>query len=230
MALYQSKWICPLFQGGSRSGKFDKKEMEKMGVITPFGSTIDSGGARLSLPDGMLFGLILFILCMVLFFRRMQPKKLLLLAVLFVYLGAVFSLTQEIILPGRWDISVDSTWQAISSIERVPFEVSGTLLENSRRVGNYAEFIYLVGGNLILLMPLGILLPLINPRLHFFHMLLIAALTALSLEGFQLVGNILLGYSKRTVEVDDLIFNTGGCLLAYLLFVLCRRIRQKQGS
>lgn len=199
-----------------------------MGMVTPFGSTINSEGAQLSLPDGMLFGLILFILCMVLFFRRMQSKKLLLLAVLFVYLGAVFSLTQEIILPGRWDISADSTWWALGSVERVPFEVSGTLLENSRRIGNYSEFIYLVGGNLILLMPLGILLPLINPRLNFFHMLLIAALTALSLEGFQLVGNILLGYPKRTVEVDDLIFNAGGCLLAYLLFALCRRIRKKK--
>lgn len=199
-----------------------------MGMVTPFGSTINSSGIQFSLPDGMLAGLCVFIVCMVLFFRRFPPKKLLLLALLFVYLGAVFSLTQEIILPDAWKVSADSTWWVLRSIERVPFEVTGNLLHNSQLIGNYEEFTYLIGGNIIMLMPLGVLVPLLNPRIRFFRMLLIAALTALSIEGFQLVGNILLGHPARTVEVDDLIFNTGGCMLAYLVFAAGRRIVQKR--
>jgi glycopeptide antibiotics resistance protein len=75
-----------------------------------------------------------------------------------------------------------------------------------------------IGGNIILLAPLGVLLPLIFTRLRgLFRITLVGALVSLAIETIQ--GTLIAG---RAFDVDDIILNTLGVALAYL--ILGRRI------
>jgi glycopeptide antibiotics resistance protein len=172
----------------------------------------------------MAVGLVLYFICLILFFRNKRPLQNFYLALLFIYLAVVAMLTVSIPLPGLWRISAKSTAYAISRIEWIPFVSSANILKNSIKIGNFKEFLRVIGGNFIMLMPLGILVPLINPRFRLGHMIAVAILVPVGIEGLQLLNNILLGAASRNVQVEDVIFNAAGCLLAYLIFAGFRRM------
>jgi VanZ family protein len=70
-----------------------------------------------------------------------------------------------------------------------------------------------IGGNLALLMPLGVLLPMLSNRFRGPLRILVAVgLVSLCIETVQ--GTMLAG---RTFDADDIILNTAGAVLAYLL-------------
>ncbi|MBW7573559.1 VanZ family protein [Caproiciproducens faecalis] len=166
----------------------------------------------------MLIGLILYFICLILFFRHIKPLKNFFLAVLFMYLAVVLSLTVSLPLPQKWHISAKSTAWALSQIDWIPFESAANIFHNSVRIGSFKEFFRVIGGNFILLMPLGVLVPLSNPHFHFGRMLALSLLVPTAIEGLQLLGNILYGSAIRAVETEDILLNAAGCLLAYLIF------------
>lgn len=192
---------------------------------TLLGTKITGNWISLSVPDGMLLGAVLFVLCYALFFRRTRHKGLLWIGLLFLYLGAVLALTQKIILPPGVHIQTHTTELALRSINWKPFESAGLIWRNCTATGNYREFIRLIGGNLALLMPLGVLVPLIRPGFRLARMAFLSVVAAFTLEGLQLVFNILEGAVSRTVEIDDFILNALGCLLAYFVFAVFRKLR-----
>jgi VanZ family protein len=70
-----------------------------------------------------------------------------------------------------------------------------------------------IGGNLVLLMPLGVLLPVLSNRFRGpLRILLVVGLISLCIETVQ--GTLLTG---RAFDADDVILNTVGAVLAYLL-------------
>jgi len=70
-----------------------------------------------------------------------------------------------------------------------------------------------IGGNLVLLAPLGVLLPLITPKLRGpIRLTLVIAVISSAIEVTQ--GTAISG---RSFDVDDIILNTLGGLLAYLI-------------
>ncbi|WP_344589404.1 VanZ family protein [Actinomadura vinacea] len=79
-----------------------------------------------------------------------------------------------------------------------------------------------VGGNLILLAPLGVLLPMLSARLRGpVRLALVAALLSLAIETAQ--GLLVIG---RAFDIDDVILNVLGVVLAYALVgrLLSRKI------
>ncbi|HEX2986028.1 MAG TPA: VanZ family protein [Caproiciproducens sp.] len=178
----------------------------------------------------MAIGLGVYIVCLILFFRHKKPFQNLCLALLFMYLAIVAAITLSFPPPGSWHISARSTALAIKSIQWVPFLSAGRMLHNSFVSGNFHEFIRIIGGNLLLLMPLGILVPLINPRFRIGRMILLAVAVPVFIEGMQLVGNILIGRIIRTVEVEDVVLNAAGCLIAYLIFAGFRKLFQPKNK
>lgn len=181
---------------------------------------------RLPFLPAMGIGLILYVICLLLFFRRKKPLQKFWLAILFLYLAVVASLTLSINLPGAWHISAKSTALAIKDIQWIPFRSAGNMLRNSILANNYKEFLRIVGGNFIMLMPLGVLIPLINPRFRLGRMTAVAVLVPVGIEGLQLLNNILMGAVFRNVETEDVILNAAGCILAYLIFAGLRRLFQ----
>lgn len=177
--------------------------------------------------EGIIVGFIIFLVCYPFFYKQNTFFKNLCIASLFIYVGSVISLTMIYAPPWNWNISDSFTKHALKAINLKPFRSSYDIFMTCRRIGNYHEFIRLVGGNTIMLMPLGILVPLINNKFKLFRITLLAIGVSLGIELLQLSSNILLGKILRTVEIDDFIQNTVGCIVAYLVFSLIRGIYQR---
>jgi glycopeptide antibiotics resistance protein len=80
--------------------------------------------------------------------------------------------------------------------------------------------------NIIMFLPLGVLLPLLRPAWDDLRRLAGAAAAAsLTIEVTQLVLGVSLG-SRRAVDVNDLIANTGGAVLGLLILWLAVPSRQ----
>lgn len=83
-------------------------------------------------------------------------------------------------------------------------------------------------GNIIMFMPVGILMPLIFKRTkRFFWMLLGGFLFALSIETLQLV-LCFAGMCLRSFDVDDLILNTFGAMLGYIVYLIAFHKKYKK--
>ncbi|MEV5748468.1 VanZ family protein [Actinoallomurus sp. NPDC052308] len=75
------------------------------------------------------------------------------------------------------------------------------------------EAVLEIGGNLALLMPLGVLLPVLFDRFRgVIRLTLTVALISLAIEAVQ--GLLITG---RSFDVDDVILNTAGAMIAYLV-------------
>jgi glycopeptide antibiotics resistance protein len=172
----------------------------------------------------MTAGLILYFICLILFFRHKRPLQNFFMALLFMYLAVVAMITISIPLPSLWHISAKSTKYVVSNIEWIPFVSSANMLKNSIRIGNFKEFLRVIGGNFVLLLPLGILVPLINPHFRLGRMIAVAILVPVGIEGLQLLNNILMGATIRNVQVEDVILNAAGCLIGYLIFAGLRNL------
>ncbi|MFF2852174.1 VanZ family protein [Streptomyces sp. NPDC058001] len=109
----------------------------------------------------------------------------------------------------------------------VSVPMAGSNLRPGHSLRQYAEdYTFLaackqIGGNLLLGAPFGLLLPVLGPRrLRWLRVLMVTGLVMVLVELAQ--GAIVEG---RAFDVDDVILNTGGALLAYVL--LGRRIAHR---
>ncbi|MFI5633398.1 VanZ family protein [Streptomyces sp. NPDC051664] len=120
---------------------------------------------------------------------------------------------------------------ALAKVTLTPSPASEDLVRSNLRPGRslrqYAEdYTFLAackqaGGNLLLGVPFGILLPILIPRR--LRMLRMAALTVTVMVVIELVQGALV--PGRAFDIDDAILNTSGALLGYLL--LGRRISHR---
>ncbi|MHB1342478.1 MAG: VanZ family protein [Coriobacteriia bacterium] len=89
----------------------------------------------------------------------------------------------------------------------------------------WPESIRQVGGNLALLLPLGAALPLLHQRFEMLGKTMLAGVSAsLAVEAMQGIFSLLLGYRYKVVDIDDVILNTAGVLLGYLLYRFIRAV------
>lgn len=79
---------------------------------------------------------------------------------------------------------------------------------------------YPVIGNIALLFPLGIYLPLLFKRKDFRFNLMIGLLTTIFIETMQFVLSHIIGVTYRTTDINDIIFNTLGCIIGYIIYKL----------
>lgn len=134
--------------------------------------------------------LVLLILRLV-FGKQMSGRARFFLVLYVLYLSAMFNVVG---LPGIPYVSWDPT------VNLIPFSDYGD-----------TRFFWLSGMNVLMLVPLGFLLPNIWGRFHsFWDVLLTGFLTSASIELLQL-------FSSRATDVDDLIFNTLGTCVGFLL-------------
>jgi len=76
-----------------------------------------------------------------------------------------------------------------------------------------------VVGNFIMLLPLGIYVPLLFPKLSgFFKVLIVCFLVSVSIELMQLIT------SYRSSDIDDVILNTSGSVIGYLIYKFIKGI------
>jgi glycopeptide antibiotics resistance protein len=74
-------------------------------------------------------------------------------------------------------------------------------------------------GNLVMLLPLGIYIPLLFPGLSgFFRVFIICLCVSISIELMQLITSV------RSTDIDDVILNTFGAVIGYVLYKFLRLI------
>lgn len=104
----------------------------------------------------------------------------------------------------------------------IPFASTLATFEQSQSVG-FDIFLRLIGGNLIMLLPLGIYIPILWRKFCTWkHALGIGLIGSGTIEFLQFLMGYSTGYYYRTVDIDDVLYNTLGALLGYFLY---QRIR-----
>ncbi len=92
------------------------------------------------------------------------------------------------------------------------------------RFGFFSVFLNLAG-NVLVFMPFGLLLPIMSKKLKgFFRVVLLGFILSLAVE------SIPLATGTGCFDVDDLLLNTIGAALGFLIYVLLSRRRQKRGG
>lgn len=126
----------------------------------------------------------------------------------FVYIFVVLTLTGYFIL--YREVSSADWWQRIMlRIERKDH----VNLELFKIFSIYKISNTQIIGNLIMLLPLGIYLPLLYRRASgFFGVVIISFLVACTIEGLQLIT------SFRSADVDDIMLNTLGACIGFLVY------------
>lgn len=196
-----------------------------MDKFVPFTSVFSSAEVYFSVPDAMLIGLGIFILLRLFCFRRMKASRTLLCGAFSVYIGAVAALTLFPIHPGMFSFSWQNVSMEFNNSSLSPFLWSFQMIQNGLAADNMGTVFYNLGGNLLLLMPFGILVPLIW-RTRPLKTILIAVVSAFCVEFLQFVENVLhIGFND--VSFDDFFLNALGCILAYLLFLGIRTAVRK---
>lgn len=105
----------------------------------------------------------------------------------------------------------------------VPLREIRRFLNNRQTLGQWAVFLN-VYGNVLLFVPFGTILPVLHPKFRTFP--------AVILRGFLLsvAVEIIQYLSQRgSCDVDDVLLNTLGCVVGYLIFCIARQfVRRKQ--
>ena len=151
--------------------------------------------------------------------RRGQPAFVVAMRVLFVvYLGWVIAATL-FPLPVRTGLAeLEAAGRGVS-VGLAPLGSIRDVLAHGTR---FAQ-VWILGGNVVTLVPFGFLLPYAAPRIATWPRIAVAALVfPVAVELSQLAVSLLLGYSYRVTEVDDVLLNFAGVLLGYALYIALR--------
>ena len=99
-----------------------------------------------------------------------------------------------------------------------PFAEIKRYLYYAGRVGTVLVLLNLLG-NIICFIPYGFVIPVLSVRCRSFgKILLLSFLASLLVESIQLVSKL------GSFDVDDIMLNTLGCILGYVLFRCCNAI------
>lgn len=130
-----------------------------------------------------------------------------------VYLAILLTLT---FMP----LAVSDTSQRVD-VRLVPFRTISFALRQGLLSG---EFFVLVG-NIVAFMPVGVIVPLVTNRRSLLLVLLAAFALSIAIELGQLLVSIVVGHAYRSADVDDVIVNVFGGLVGYLVFALFSGLR-----
>lgn len=138
-----------------------------------------------------------------------------------VYFAGVLAVTVFPMVIGRpaFSMAADPGWR--DSVNLVPFRTIELYLRSS--LTGVARVNLL--GNLALLAPMGLMLPLRWRRFGgWWRIALAGVVCATSIELLQFARKYVLGMPGRSVDVDDVILNTLGVLLAFTVFKVAQAL------
>jgi glycopeptide antibiotics resistance protein len=140
--------------------------------------------------------------------------------VLFLYYLAILSVL--LFFGGLFQL--DRVWGGSVNLE--PFHTIRSYLRFYRNTGSLVSIVNLLG-NVVIMVPLGMLLPLLFRGMrHFWTCLPLCAMVAIGVEWLQWIT------ATGAADVDDSILNFLGAVLGYLLVRMCQMVaeRRKNGS
>ena len=172
-------------------------------------NSVVSTTLNISTLDSLIIG-GLFYIALLPFIYKKGLKKNILYFLIVLYSSFLFFLTVPIVLhPYPEEIFVKLKW-ALSEIIWSP-------LHSIRGISSAVSFAKLIGGNFCLLMPITIFQVIRNKECSWKKVLFTASGISIGIETLQLIGNVIIGYSYRTVELFDVVLNVSGAIVCFLL-------------
>ncbi|MBS6975484.1 MULTISPECIES: VanZ family protein [Gordonibacter] len=169
-------------------------------------------------------GVALVAVLVVCFVRRTGARRTCLYLALTAYVGAVAAVTL-FPLPVEGGMGYAPTWGI--SYNLVPFAgIARTVADAAQTGWWWSIATIIVGGNVLMFVPLGLMLPLLSDRLRRLPAAaLVLAACSVAIELAQLVvGLAVAGYLYRVVDVDDVILNVAGGLIGFGLWKAWERL------
>lgn len=146
-----------------------------------------------------------------------------------IYICMVISVTL-FPLPIGFDYQNENLFRSVNLVPLV------TIIENISLIGTaydgdtlfmIALILINVGGNILLLMPLGFLAPILWRKFrHFKKVILLSLAVSITIELLQLLESSF-GRGGRVTDIDDVICNVLGAIIGYLIYVLIMKIADK---
>jgi glycopeptide antibiotics resistance protein len=175
-------------------------------------------------PYPFFISLVAVLFIFIIFGVRGKPiYRLLIYFVSWAYLLVVIGLT-IFPIPYLWDLSglkaSDQIALVFSRINWVPFYNWGGYIERSQ--------LFEIVNNILLTIPFGILINLLV-KLNWKNILWVSIASGLAIETSQFIMSLFFG-PYRTVDINDVILNTLGSLIGYLIFITAVRIVHKPGN
>ncbi|MGD6940680.1 VanZ family protein [Cytobacillus gottheilii] len=146
-----------------------------------------------------------------------------------IYICMVISVTL-FPLPIGFDYQNENLFRSVNLVPLV------TIIENISLIGTaydgdtlfmIALILINVGGNILLLMPLGFLAPILWREFrHFKKVILLSLVVSITIELLQLLESSF-GRGGRVTDIDDVICNVLGAIIGYLIYVLIMKIADK---
>ena len=165
---------------------------------------------NISLLDSLILGAVFYIIFLPFTVKKGLQKNIFYLLV-FLYCSFLFFLTIPIVLqPYPETFLLKFKW-ALSEIIWNPFYSVSS-------IHSTVDLIKLIGGNFCLLMPISVFQVVSNNKYSWKKILLIVLSISIGIESLQFIGNIVIGYSYRTVELLDLILNVSGAMICFTVF------------
>ena len=160
---------------------------------------------------------VMYILLLIIKWRNLGKKSILLYSLMYIYISLVICVTMLPI-----DLTLDLKWKYDSSID---FSYANLKPFNDYilgRIGSTNQIIL----NVIMTIPFGFLYPLIRKSSNFIKTVLVTFFMSLSIETIQLIMTIFL-LKHRSFDVTDLITNTLGGVIGYIIFKATHKTHNK---
>ena len=161
--------------------------------------------------------------------QRVGMRRTCLYLVLTVYVGAVAAVT---LFPLPVGLQLGSPQDQVvvwgATINLVPFAgIARTVADAAQTGWWWTIAVTIVGGNVLMFVPLGFMLPLLSERFHRFRTtLFVLVACSAPIELAQLtVGLAVVGGLYRVVDVDDVILNVVGGSIGFGLWKAYERLR-----
>ena len=149
--------------------------------------------------------------------KEFSLKREILLNIFFIYIICFIGVT---LFPLKINFNADNTWISINVIPVINTVKEITNIDYDSNMYSFMIVFWIknIVGNLILLFPLGIIMPILwNKFSNGFRVIVFAFSISLSIEVLQLLSSYI-GNIGRIFDIDDILLNTIGALIGYIIY------------
>lgn len=162
---------------------------------------------------GFAFGCMILLISILIMYKRKLPKsKVILIAIFIIYLTGVFCLA---FFPVDYMNTVNEDFDIMENcIKLIPFD----FIKDTIQTKPLDYLSVQLGGNILMTIPFGIMLPMIfRTDKKWLYLLYSLGLTVF-IEIMQFVVGFVLNTFYRTTDIDDIILNFSGAVIGLIIY------------
>ncbi|CEG31953.1 VanZ family protein [Peribacillus castrilensis] len=179
-------------------------------------------------PSVIIVSLSIIILIFPLVKRRISILKFLYILLFIIYICSLIGITIFPFPVQKYFIETMIEDQLGLKHNFIPFKIFYDAMSYGSLSFGLTILLKQVVGNIILFLPMGFVLPMIFTNLQTIRkVIFIGFFASLSIELFQALAGLWIGYNYRAADIDDLIFNVLGTVIGFLIWKLLYQFLNK---